>query len=180
MRLKILGFVFVCLLLFVSSGLKLSHAKAEAANQEDTEITEQKIKQKNTMKDIATITSGIADYVTDFGVPPKQDGIYDENSEFYNALYLYYLKVVPVKDEWGNNIRVYCGEACNGIYKGISGCTSDDVVVVSYGRDGKKEDWKFGRKNPAAGLYLPETLDDFDKDLVMWNGSFIRAPDPRR
>ncbi len=180
MKLKILAFVFVGLLLFVSSGLEFSHAKAEATIQEDTEIAEQKIKQKDTMKDIATITTGIADYVTDHGVAPKQDGTYDENSEFYNSLYLYYLKVVPIYDGWGNNIRVYCGGACNGIYKGISGCTSDDVVVVSYGRDGKKEDWEFDLKNPAAGLYLPETLDDFDKDIVMWNGSWIRAPELRR
>ena len=75
--------------------------------------------------------------------------------------------------------RVYCGEACNGKY-GISGCGPDDFVVVSYGRDGKEEDWLYDFNNPKAGLYEVVSLDDFDKDIVMWNGSWIRAPRLRR
>jgi len=58
-------------------------------------------------------------------------------------------------------------------------CASDDFVIISYGRDGKKEDFKFNPSNPEAGLFEIDSVDDFDKDLVMWNGSWIRAPMPR-
>ena len=180
MRLKILGFVCVCLLLFVSSGSKFNHAKARAIIQEDPEVTEQKVKQRNSMKDMVTIAGSIADFVTDNGITPEQDGTYDENSEFYKALSPFYVKVLPIKDNWGNNFRVYCGEACNGIYRGITGCNSRDFIIVSFGRNGKKEDWEYNRKNSAAGIYELETLDDFDKDIVVWNGSFVRAPKPKR
>ncbi|MFX0139864.1 MAG: hypothetical protein ACFFDN_39855 [Candidatus Hodarchaeota archaeon] len=179
MRLKILGFVCVCLLLFVGSGTKFNHAKAEAIIQEDPEMAEQSKKEKMTMKEIATITTALVDYIKDNGIAPEQDGTYDENTEFCKALAPYYVRNLPIYDGWGNNYIVYCREACNGKY-GISGCISDDVVVVSYGRDGKKENWEFDPNNPGAGLYVLEALDDFDRDLIMWNGSWIRAPRPGR
>lgn len=135
----------------------------------------QKAKQKSSMKDIATIAIALADYVTDNGIPPKQNGVYDSNSEFNKALSPFYVKVLPVKDQWGNNFRVYCGRACNGKY-GISGAAGDDFVVVSYGRDGKKDSWKFSSSNPGTGLFVVKSIGDFDKDLVMWNGNWIRAP----
>jgi len=179
MKFRILASVGVCLFLFTVGGIQFSSANVACSVQEDTEIAELKEKQKNTMKDIATITTALANYITDNGVLPKQDGIYDENSEFCKALSPFYVKVLPITDAWGNNYRVYCGEVCNGKY-GISRCGADDFVVVSYGRDGKKEDFKFISNNPRAGLYYIESADDFDKDLIMWNGSWIRAPWPRR
>ena len=179
MRIKILGFVLVFLLLFVNSGVKLNHAKDAAIIQEDPEVAEQKGKLRNSMKDIVTVTTALADYITDHGIAPEQNGTYDENIEFCKALSPFYVRNLPIYDGWGNPIRVYCGEACNGKY-GISGCGPDDIVVVSYGRDGKKEDWEFDPSNPGAGLYAVEFLDDFNKDIIMWNGSWIRAPMPRR
>ncbi len=179
MRLKILCILCVCLLLFVSSGSKFNYAKAEAIIQEDPKMAKQKEKQIMTMKEIVTITTALADYVTDNGIAPEQDGTYDENTEFCKALAPFYIRNLPIYDGWGNNYIVYCREACNGKY-GISGCTSDEFVVISYGRDGKKEDWEFVPYNPAAGLFVLETLDDFDKDIVMWNGSWVRARRLRR
>lgn len=179
MRLKILGIICVCLLLFVNSGSKFNYANAKAIIQEDPEMAAQKKKQIMTMKEIVTITTALADYVTDFGIAPEQDGTYAENTEFCRALAPFYIRNLPIYDAWGNNYIVYCREARNGKY-GISGCTSDDIVVISYGRDGKKEDWEFVPYNPGAGLYELEALDDFDKDIVMWNGSWVRVPRPKR
>ena len=51
-----------------------------------------------------------------------------------------------------------------------------DFIIISYGRDGKKENWKYDSKNLAAGLYEVKAEDDFDKDLVMRSGTWIRAP----
>jgi hypothetical protein len=59
MRLKFLGFVLVCLLLFIISESKINHAKAEAITQEDQEMTVQKVKQRNSMKDIVSITTAL-------------------------------------------------------------------------------------------------------------------------
>ncbi len=179
MKFRILASAGVCFFLFTVGGIHSSNANAESSVQEDTEIAELKEKLKRTMVDIATITTALANYITDNGVLPKQDGIYDENSEFRKALSPFYVKVLPIIDAWGNNYRVYCGEVCNGKY-GISRCGADDFVVVSYGRDGKKEDFKFNSSDLRAGLYYIESADDFDKDLIMWNGSWIRAPRPKR
>lgn len=179
MKLKILVLAFLCLVLFAAGGVQFNTLKAASSIQEDPEITELKQKQRYTMMDIVTITTALADYVSDNGVALKQDGPYDENLEFIKALSPFYVRNLPVHDGWFNPYRVYCGEACNGKY-GISGCGEDDFVVVSYGRDGKKEDFKFSPSNPEAGLFDIESADDFDKDLVMWNGSWVRAPRPRR
>lgn len=138
-------------------------------------MDEPKEKQRNTMKDITVISTAIVDYVSDNGITPKQEGIYDTNSEFHKSLSPFYIKFLPIKDAWGNNYRIYCGTACNGVY-GISGAGSDDFIVVSYGADGKEGAWKFDSSNRKAGLIEIKTANDFNIDLVMWNGVWIRAP----
>jgi hypothetical protein len=130
---------------------------------------------EETTIDITIISTALADYITDNRVAPKQAGIYDATSSFYKALSSFYVKVLPIKDPWGNNYRVYCGTACNGIY-GISGCDPQDFIVISFGADGKEEAWKFDSNNPEAGLIEIKTASDFNIDLVMWNGSWIRGP----
>ncbi|MCK4431610.1 MAG: hypothetical protein KAW19_09960 [Candidatus Aminicenantes bacterium] len=127
------------------------------------------------MKNIVIISTAIVDYVTDNGIIPAQDGIYSENSEIYKALVPFYLESFPTKDPWGNNYLIYCGKAGNREY-GLTGCVSDDFVVVSYGKDGEKESWEFNATRPEAGIFVVNTDDDYDKDLVMWNGSWIRGP----
>jgi hypothetical protein len=84
--------------------------------------------------------------------------------------------VLPISDAWECNYRIYSGEAGNGIYNGIEGCIDKDIIIVSYGRDGKKENWKYDPKQPEAGLYELKSNKDYDKDLVIWNGNWIRAP----
>jgi hypothetical protein len=131
------------------------------------------------MKEITVVCTALGDHITDHGVAPRQEGACDENFEFFRALAPFYVRNLPVYDGWGNAYRVYCSEACNGKY-GISGCGPNDFLVVSYGRDRMKEDWVFDPSNPEAGLYELNNLDDFDKDLIIWNGSWIRAPKLKR
>ena len=140
------------------------------------DLATQKDKQMISMKDIATISVAISDYVTDHGAPPKQSGAFDKNGTFYKALSPFYIKIVPGHDGWGNDLLVFSGKACNGVYEGIKGCTDKDFIIVSFGKDGKKDRWKYNSKNPGAGLYELESLDDFDRDLIMWNGTWIKAP----
>jgi len=133
-------------------------------------------KQLMSMRYITFINQAITDYATDMGVPPKQAGTYDKTSKFYSDLSPFYLKVVHTKDNWGNSFHVFSGKACNGIYGGIEDCTEKDFIIISYGRDGKKENWKYNPKNPQAGIYELKSMKDLDKDLIMWNGNWIRAP----
>ncbi len=144
-------------------------------SKDPSELVE-KDKQLISMKDIATINVAISNYVTDFGVPPKQAGTYDRAGGFDKTLSPFYIKILPVEDGWGNSLLVYSGKACNGVYEGIKGCTDKDYVIVSFGRDGKKENWKYNPKNPEAGLYELKSDKDYDNDLIMLNGKWIRAP----
>ena len=142
---------------------------------DDSEATGQ-AKQLNSLRKVTFINQAMTDYMTDSGVPPKQSGTYTRGSEFNEALSPFYIKVLPISDSWEGNYRIYTGKACNGVYDGIEGCTDKDIVIVSYGRDGKKENWKYNSKKPEAGLYEIKSDKDYDKDLVIWNGNWIRAP----
>jgi type II secretion system protein G len=134
----------------------------------------QKSKQKSTMKDLNSISLAIADYITDNGRAPTQDGTYDGSSVFYNAIASFYIKVFPLTDEWGNGIRVWCGSAATQY--GISSPLQEDYIVASYGRDKAQEGFTFDFNAPEAGLYEVSSLSDFDKDLVAYNGTWIRYP----
>jgi len=142
---------------------------------DDSEATDQ-AKQLNSMRDVTFINQAMTDYMADFGVPPVQAGTYTRGGEFNESLSPFYIKVLPTSDHWVTNYRVYSGKACNGVYNGIEGCTDKDIVIVSYGRDGKKENWTYNPKKPEAGLYELISDKDYDKDLVIWNGNWIRAP----
>jgi len=132
----------------------------------------QKARQKTTMKALYSISTAIADYITDHGMAPTQDGTYDGSSTFYDSISSFYIKILPLTDEWGNGIRVWCGSAATQY--GISGPLQEDYIVASYGRDKTQEDFTFDFNAPENGLYSVSSLSDFDKDLVAYNGSWIR------
>jgi hypothetical protein len=141
----------------------------------DAEDTDRS-KQLNSMRKATYINQAMTDYMTDFGVPPEQSGTYTRNGNFDKTLSPFYIKTLPISDDWAGNFRVYSGKSCSGIYSGIQGCTDEDILVVSYGRDGKQENWSYDPKNPEAGLFELKSDKDYDKDLVIWNGNWIRAP----
>lgn len=135
----------------------------------------QKAKQKTTMKDIVTISTALADYVTDNGTTPVQAGVYTAGSPFYTGLSPFYVKVLPLNDQWGTNYNVYCGAGVDGNF-GIAGAGGDDFLVVSYGRDKVIGTFTWVPANPEAGLFVVSAMAHFNYDLIMWNGSWIRAP----
>jgi len=135
----------------------------------------QKAKQKSTMKDIVVISTAVTDFVTDNGITPTQDGTYTASADFYTGLSPFYVKVLPLTDQWGTLYNAYCGGAVDGNY-GITGAAGDDFVIASYGRAGMLESFQFTATDPEAGLFVVSQSDHFNRDLVMWNGSWIRAP----
>ena len=132
----------------------------------------QKAKVRGTQKDLSTIATTLADYITDKSTPPANNG--DISTTLKTALSPMYLKVLPLKDQWGTNFKVYTGSAVT-VYA-ISGAAADDFLVASYGRDKTVESWTYNASTPEAGLYSIGATADFDKDLVNWDGSFIRGP----
>ncbi len=135
----------------------------------------QKAKQKSTMKDIVVISTAVTDYVTDNGITPTQNGTYTASAAFYTGLSPFYVKVLPLTDQWGTLYNAYCGTDVDGNY-GITGAAGDDFVIASYGRAGVLESFTFTATDPEGGLYVVSQSAHFNRDLVMWNGSWIRAP----
>ena len=135
----------------------------------------QKANVKNTRKDMSTITTALMDYLVDNAALPVQAGRIELGSEIIAKLSPFYIKMLPTKDAWGNDFLVYCGEACNGQY-GLSGCRTDDFLVISLGKDRVTENWDYDPANPGVGLFSISGSKDYDKDLVMFNGDWIRAP----
>ena len=131
-------------------------------------------KQKSTMRDIVSISTAITDYIADNESIPAQDGTYNGSTDFYNALSPFYTRVLHINDKWGNNFRVWTGENANQY--GISNPARNDFLVASFGRDNKKDRFFFRPNDPEGGGFLLTRMSDFNNDLIMWNGSWIRRP----
>ncbi|MCX8160321.1 MAG: prepilin-type N-terminal cleavage/methylation domain-containing protein [Candidatus Saccharicenans sp.] len=143
----------------------------------------QKAKQKGTVKDINTIATGLMDYVTDKGVAPASGtGQLNAGAQIVKDLQGFYLKVFPVKDQWGHYFYVYCqATACNGNAFGISlpsgqNWADDDFIVGSSGRNAAVNDVTYNASDPSLNLYEVVSMQDFNKEIVNWNGSLVIGP----
>ncbi len=132
-------------------------------------------KQKIAMAEISTLSTYLMDYTTDRGVAPAQAGTYDENSEFYKKICPNYASSIPIKDPWGNNYLIYSGSSSEGT-RGMkfSPESSDDFIVMSLGKDGTPDSWLFDED--GVSFYEITSANDYNNDLVSWNGQFVRSP----
>ncbi len=145
----------------------------------------QKAKQKSCMKEITTIATACADYMTDHGdfTAIAQDGDLASPSAFMTALSSFYVKVIPVNDPWNDPYKVYLGAAAvTGVIDGADPAEvgDDDFAIVSYGRDKDigptYSASSYTTTTPEAGRYNVSKMADFNEDLVNWNGSWIVGP----
>jgi len=124
--------------------------------------------------EIMIIAIALVDYMTDHGkFSFKESPFLHKDSEIYNALCPFYVESLPISDPWGKSYWVICGKNIDGSLYGIPSGADDDFLIFSKGRDGEAENWIYDPKNGAAGLYEG---NDPDKDIVLLNGTFIRAP----
>ena len=141
----------------------------------------QKAKQKGTVKDVNTIATGCMDYVTDHGSAPAHEGqITGSTDDFVTALQGMYVKVFPLKDQWGNYFVVNTRDSITTNF-GITLASgeqagADDFVIGSYGRDGKESGPTYSIDDPSAGLYEVTTMKDFNNDIANWNGNLVVGP----
>ena len=147
----------------------------------------QKAKQKSAMKEIVTIATACADYMTDHGdftaIMADSGPLDDATNAIYVALASFYVKVIPLKDPWNLAYNVYLGAAAvSGVVSGADAAEigDDDFVIESYGRDkgiGPTYDASlYSTTTPEAGRYNVGKMADFNEDLVNWNGSWIVGP----
>jgi prepilin-type N-terminal cleavage/methylation domain-containing protein len=137
----------------------------------------QKAKQKGTMQDMNGIAKTIIDYITDRGVAPEQSGPMTAGSSFIEELNPFYMKALPLIDQWGTAFQVYCGTAIDSAgIGGVTGSGPDDFVVVSLGRDRLQTPFTFDPMDPQTVYFEMTALPSFDQDLIIWNGSWIHAP----
>ena len=138
----------------------------------------QKAKQKGTMQDMNGIAKSLIDYITDVGYVPEQSGAMVAGSTFIEELRPFYVKAMPMMDQWGTAFYVYCGSDAIGS-AGLGGVTAagpDDFVIISYGRDRRQTSFSFDPMDPQSAYFELTSLPCFDQDLIIWNGSWIHAP----
>jgi len=144
----------------------------------------QKAKQKSSMKEIMSVSTAMADYITDHGdwSLVTQDGDLAAGSAFMTAVATFYMKVIPLNDPWNSPYKVYCGQtAVTGAISGANAADigSDDFAMLSWGRNkaaGPKQASDYSTATPEAGFYNVSKMGDFDNDLVAWNGNWIVGP----
>jgi len=147
----------------------------------------QKAKQKSAMKEIVTIATACADYMTDHGdfspIMGESGPLDTYTNGIYVALASFYVKVVPLNDPWNTPYNVYLGSSA--VYGLVSGADeaeigNDDFAIESWGRDGGIGPTYDGSiytvASPEAGRYNVGKMADFNEDLVNWNGSWIVGP----
>jgi type II secretory pathway pseudopilin PulG len=116
----------------------------------------QKGKQKATMGDMKSAAMAIESYMTDNHKAPEAKTF----AELNPILSPFYIKVLPLKDAWGNNFYYYHG----------TGDKKDDFAVASGGRDGVFNGWD------QTGFYVVTTMKGFDNDIIFANGQFVYGP----
>jgi type II secretory pathway pseudopilin PulG len=120
----------------------------------------QKGKQKATMGDMKSAAMAIEAYITDNYKAPEAKSYAELNS----ILSPFYIKVLPLKDAWGNDFHYYHG----------TGDKQDEYGIGSGGKDGVFNGWD------QSGFYWVTTVRGFDNDIIFANGQFVYGPEVKR
>ncbi len=126
---------------------------------------------KIALLEISTIAIGLTDYLVDHGKFPYEGRISAEGIKDY--LSPFYVRDLPTTDPWHRPYWGLCGKRIGGIAYGVSPKDEDNFLVYSLGRDGIEEKWNY---NPAAEFSGIFEGVDSTKDIINYNGQFIRAP----
>jgi len=141
----------------------------------------QKAKQKSCMKEIMTISTGAADYITDHGdfTNATLNGPVANGTAFVNGLSPFYVKSFPINDPWNEPYQIDTGTTDTlGWLDAASAATlgGDDFLIASLGRNNTQGALTYDSQNPDGSRYNVGSMGDFDNDLVAWSGNWIIAP----
>lgn len=113
-------------------------------------------KQKATMGHMKSAAIAIESYITDHNKAPEATSFAELNS----ILSPFYIKVLPLKDAWGNDFHYYHG----------TGDKKNEYAIGSGGKDGVFNGWD------QSGSYIVTTVHGFDNDIIFANGQFVYGP----
>jgi general secretion pathway protein G len=136
-----------------------------------------KAKQKGTMQEMNSLAQAIMMYITDTGyAPTSPDGDLVEGQPIISQLAALHVKVIPMTDQWGRPLKVWTRSSCAGNF-GIDAAMvgEDDYLIQSLGYDGLDEGFTYNPADPQ-NLYTVAKMSDFNNDLILWTGNWIRAP----
>ncbi|UCC38401.1 MAG: hypothetical protein JSV96_11235 [Candidatus Aminicenantes bacterium] len=130
--------------------------------------------QKSTMLDMQNWSEAINSYIVDHLKPPTNpQGRLNYKKAIIRELSPY-LKIIRNVDWWGYPYRIWTGKGV--IQYGITTKDKKEFIIASFGRKGFMEGWRFDPKSPEQGLFHVDKLEDYEKDIVLWNNKFIRFP----
>ncbi len=140
----------------------------------------QDARQTGTMRDILTLAQACQAYVAENDEAPAagvQEGALQAAGPFAKAITKKHLVSCPTEDKWGHALQVYTGKAV-AKYPGFSAenVSDTDFLIMSLGRAGKPDNFVYNPEDPEAGFYKVEKTQDYDKNIVNYNGTWIHAP----
>ena len=116
----------------------------------------QKGKQKATMGDLKSISTAIEAYIIDHEQAPQGKTL----DEIRDKLQPFYIKVLPLKDSWGNDF----------LYTHGTGDKKREYAIASPGKDGVFNGWE------QRDSYIVTRVEQFGHDIIMSNGMFTYGP----
>jgi type II secretory pathway pseudopilin PulG len=127
-----------------------------------------------TMMDIEMWSRAIGRYAIDHGAAPTNpNGRITYKKPILREL-LPYLERVRITDLWGFSYWIWTGPGIDEF--GIRTTGPEDFLIVSMGKKERRESWTFDPRRPQAGFFEIRHEEDFNKDVVLWNGRFVRGP----
>ena len=136
----------------------------------------QKAKQKGTMKDLNSIAGAVTDYITDNGIAPTGQTWGSFSANFISALSGFYLKVMPLRDQWNYPFQALTGPGTPTGYTNVTNSAGDDFVLASFGRNRTSDPFTYQPTSPDTAYFQITGMASFNQDLVIWNGSWVHAP----
>ena len=133
-----------------------------------------------TIREINTVANACLAYIKENGEAPAagiQSGPLTPGNAFIKVLEEKYLTTCSINDRWGNPLIVYSGSAVANFHVFTKDKVGKvDFIIVSYGHDRLDEGFIYDPANPEAGWFKVSSMADFKKDLINWNGTWIRRP----
>jgi len=130
---------------------------------------------RSTMADMNLWADAIEDYTTEHSASPSNPNGSISYKKTLVREVLPYIRILRIKDWWGNPYWIWTEGALAQYGLSLEG--KGDYLIVSLGSDGIRENWNFSSSDPEAGFFPVETFLDFEKDIVLYNQTFVRIPE---
>jgi type II secretion system protein G len=124
----------------------------------------QRGKQKATVATLKNIGGAIDSYITNAEFCPHPGSAGAILDTIDTTLEPFYIRVLPTKDAWLNDMVYWCGDATDPVNR-------DSYTVRSYGKDGIATAYDLANHN-----YVVNSRSGFNTDIIYSNGAFTYGP----